>query len=247
MSDLFNDMIRTCCSQIPKLPSIPRSSDNHFPTQQGMPPTTPVTTMNQQPHTSDITTPSSQSSSMRSSALHQQCARTKTQAFTYQNPTPSANSPEKHQCFLTTTTMIKRITAPLSQRRCSRSAQCNSRTNWIEQTPYSQSFGSCSWSSNSMMSCWGSLYKTSQTSKLSSKCGTRCSRFNSRSVAAVVVRLSLDAIRWPVSPKSRNSPRNKQVKIKLCNRMMMASSRSRIVKGANLRKIVGSNRRGWMS
>jgi hypothetical protein len=247
VSDLFNDMIRICCSQIPKLPSIPRSSDNRFLTQQGMPPTTPETTMNQQPHTSDTTTPSSQSSSMRSSAQHQQCARTKTQAFTYQNPTPSANSPEKHLCFLTTTTMIKRITAHHSQRRCSRSAQCNRRTNLIEQTPYSQSFGSCSWSSNSMMSCWGSSYKTSQTSKWSSKCGTRCSRFNSRSVAAVVVRLSLDAIRWPVSPKSRNSPSNKQVKIKLCNRMTMASSRSRIVKGANVRMIVWSGRHGWMS
>ena len=136
VSDLFNDMIRTCCSQIPKLPSIPRSSDNRFLTQQGMPPTTPETTMNQQPHTSDTTTLSSQSSSMRSSAQHLQCART--------DPTPSANSPERHLCFLTTTTMIKRITAHYSQRRCSRSAQCNRRTNLIEQTPYSQSFGSCS-------------------------------------------------------------------------------------------------------
>ena len=144
VSDLSNDMIRTRCSQIPKLPFIPRSSDSHFPRQQGMPTTTPETTMNQQPHTSDTTTPSSQSSSMRSSAQHQQCARTKTKASTYQNPTPSANSPAKHRCFLTTTTMIKTITAPPSQKRCSRSAQCNRRTNLIEQTPYSQSFGSCS-------------------------------------------------------------------------------------------------------
>lgn len=143
VSDLFNDMIRTCCSQIPKLPSIPRSSDNPIPTQPDMPPTTPETTMSQQPHTSDTTTPSSQSSSMKNSAQHQQFARIKTQASTYQNPTPSANSPAKHRCFLTTTTMIKTITAPPSQKRCSRSAQCNRRTNLIEQTPYSQSFGSC--------------------------------------------------------------------------------------------------------
>jgi hypothetical protein len=157
VSDLFNDMIRTSSSLTLILLSIPRNSDNPYHMQQEMPPTTPESMKSQSFHTWD-TTPGSQS--MRNSAQHQQYVHIKTQASTYQNLTPWANSPEKHSLTLTMVT-FKIIH---NQRRCFRSAQSNKRTNSKDQTPCSQSFGSCSWYRVNMMSCWGLSCKISQTS-----------------------------------------------------------------------------------